>query len=168
MIWSLESYFEGMMDEQSCGSVRSVGNRSILGGEPAAICVSRKNGGIRKYYSPLKGLESTKMSTAKQEPTPRKKLSHLRPEQYESWLRKIDDPDWVHHRYRDAKDNAMANAVRDLRDVISQNNDLLKTLKLVNRVLYPGNRTMDDMMRDMGYACDRCRYAIGKAEGGTK
>ena len=44
------------------------------------------------------------------------RLKHLQHQQYESWLRKVDDPDWCEHRYRDSKDSAMASAIRDLRD----------------------------------------------------
>lgn len=47
-------------------------------------------------------------------------LKYLQPAQYESWLRKVDDPEWVNHRYRDAKDNAMASAIRELRDARAQ------------------------------------------------
>ena len=46
-------------------------------------------------------------------------LKYLQPAQYLSWCRKADDPEWVHHRYRDAKENAMANAIRELRDQIA-------------------------------------------------
>jgi hypothetical protein len=42
-------------------------------------------------------------------------LKYLKPEQYSSWCKKVDDPEWTEHRYRDAKDKAMANAIRELR-----------------------------------------------------
>lgn len=48
------------------------------------------------------------------------RLKYLIPAQYQSWCKKVDDPNWVHHRYRDAKDNAMASAIRELRDSRAQ------------------------------------------------
>jgi hypothetical protein len=47
-------------------------------------------------------------------------LKWLRPEQYQSWLKKVDDPDWYAHRYRTNKDRWMANAIRELRDTRDQ------------------------------------------------
>ena len=46
-------------------------------------------------------------------------LKYLQPSQYESWLRKADDPDWYEHRYRDAKDRALVSFARELRDCIA-------------------------------------------------
>ena len=55
-------------------------------------------------------------------------LKYLQPAQYDSWLRKVDDPDWYEHRYRDQKDSAMASAIRELRDVLAQRKELLEAL----------------------------------------
>ena len=38
------------------------------------------------------------------------------------------------------------------------------TLQSINRMLSPGNRTMDELMRDMGYACDSARAALSTQE----
>lgn len=35
-------------------------------------------------------------------------------------------------------------------------------LQSINRILSPGHRTLDDLLRDMGYACDVARCAIEK------
>ena len=51
-------------------------------------------------------------------------LKYLQPAQYESWLRKVDDPEWVEHRYRTPVDNAMANAIRELRDAFKRIEEL--------------------------------------------
>lgn len=47
------------------------------------------------------------------------RLKYLQPAQYASWLRKVDDPDWYEHRYRDAKDRAMVSAIRELREALA-------------------------------------------------
>lgn len=57
-------------------------------------------------------------------------LKYLQPAQYDSWLKKVDDPDWYEDRYRDASDRAMTSAIRELRDVLSQRAELLEALKL--------------------------------------
>jgi len=41
--------------------------------------------------------------------------------------------------------------------------ELLEALKSINIMTSPGNRTLDQLIRDMGYACDRARAAIAKA-----
>jgi hypothetical protein len=41
--------------------------------------------------------------------------------------------------------------------------ELLAALKSINRLTSPGNRTLDDFMRDMDLACDISRAAIAKA-----
>ena len=46
-------------------------------------------------------------------------LKYLQPSQYESWLRKADDPDWTEHRYRDSKDRALVSFARELRDCLA-------------------------------------------------
>lgn len=51
-------------------------------------------------------------------------LKYLQPAQYESWLRKVDDPDWYEHRYRDSKDRAMVSAIRELRAALSELSEL--------------------------------------------
>lgn len=88
-------------------------------------------------------------------------LKHLQPAQYESWLRKVDDPDWYEHRYRDQKDHAMASAMRELRDALSQRNELLEALKNVMAGTY---------RPEMHEGCTDCNFkralaAISKAEG---
>jgi len=50
-------------------------------------------------------------------------LRYLQPAQYESWLRKATDPDWVDHRYRTAQDRAMVSAILELRDAIQKLKD---------------------------------------------
>ena len=47
-------------------------------------------------------------------------LKYLQPSQYESWLRKADDPEFTEHRYRDAKDRALISFARELRDCIAE------------------------------------------------
>ena len=47
-------------------------------------------------------------------------------------------------------------------------NDLLEALKSVNRILSPGNRSMDDALEDMNDALDICRSAIARIEGTAK
>jgi hypothetical protein len=41
---------------------------------------------------------------------------------------------------------------------------LTRTLHSIARTLSPGNRTMDELMRDMGYACDSARAALNNQE----
>lgn len=43
--------------------------------------------------------------------------------------------------------------------------DLLEAMESINRMISPGSRTFDEMIRDMGYACDRARAAISRARG---
>jgi hypothetical protein len=43
--------------------------------------------------------------------------------------------------------------------------DMLDALRLINKITSPGTRTLDDFIRDMGWACDEARRAIAKAEG---
>lgn len=85
-------------------------------------------------------------------------LKHLQPAQYESWLRKVDDPDWYGHRYRDQKDHAMASAIRELRDALSQRNELLEALKMMVATGAPVG-TFGDVAYEKSVA------AIAKAEG---
>ena len=35
-----------------------------------------------------------------------------------------------------------------------------KALEAINKYTSPGNRTLDEMIRDMGYACDIARAAL--------
>ena len=59
------------------------------------------------------------------------RLKFLQPAQYDSWLRKVDDPDWCEHRYRDSKDSAMVSAIRELRAALSQRAELLAALRAI-------------------------------------
>ena len=54
------------------------------------------------------------MEQSKREAIHTRKLRYLQPAQWESWLRKAHDPDWYEHRYRDAKDHALASFTREL------------------------------------------------------
>ena len=54
------------------------------------------------------------------------KLKHLPQEQYDSWLRRVDDAYWKSHPSRDGRDRAMANAIRETRDAIAQVAELEK------------------------------------------
>lgn len=42
---------------------------------------------------------------------------------------------------------------------------MTKALEGINRILSPGHRTMDELMRDMDFACDRARAALTQANG---
>lgn len=46
----------------------------------------------------------------------------------------------------------------------ASHDELLSALGSINKVTSPGSRTLDEFMSDMGYACDRSRLAIKKAE----
>lgn len=39
---------------------------------------------------------------------------------------------------------------------------LEQALRAINVLTSPGNRTLDELIRDMGYACDRARAALGE------
>lgn len=41
--------------------------------------------------------------------------------------------------------------------------DCVEALKVINRLTSPGHRTLDDFMRDNGFACDRARAALAAA-----
>lgn len=43
--------------------------------------------------------------------------------------------------------------------------EMLEALKCINVLTSPGSRTLDEMIRDMGYANGWARRAIAKAEG---
>jgi hypothetical protein len=45
-------------------------------------------------------------------------------------------------------------------EAVSEIERLREALAGINRILSPGNRTLDAMIRDMGYACDTARLAI--------
>jgi hypothetical protein len=45
--------------------------------------------------------------------------------------------------------------------------DIYAALGTINRLTSPGNRTFDELMRDMGLACDIARAALTKAQGGA-
>ena len=41
---------------------------------------------------------------------------------------------------------------------------MFEALESINRILSPGNRTLDEMLRDMGYATDVARAALAKVQ----
>lgn len=43
--------------------------------------------------------------------------------------------------------------------------ELYAALESINRLTSPGNRTLDDFIRDCGLACDIARAALAKARG---
>lgn len=47
-------------------------------------------------------------------------------------------------------------------DQATQIERLTRSLQSINRMLSPSDRTMDELMRDMGYACDCARAALTK------
>lgn len=55
----------------------------------------------------------------------------------------------------------MAGAVSEALDLIER---LRSALASVNRILSPGNRTFDEFIRDMDYACDIARAALNQKE----
>jgi hypothetical protein len=42
---------------------------------------------------------------------------------------------------------------------------LVDALEAINRLISPGSRTFDEMIRDMGYACDTARAALALTQG---
>lgn len=83
-------------------------------------------------------------------------FKYLQPAQHGSRLKKIDDPDWCEHRYRDNKDRAMTSAIRELRNVLAQRAELLEALK---ELLFASAGLVEDKyLRDV-------REVIAKAEG---
>ena len=51
-------------------------------------------------------------------------LKYLQPAQYESWLRKVDDPDVDRASIRHAKDNGNEMQFRELRDAFNRIEEL--------------------------------------------
>jgi hypothetical protein len=47
------------------------------------------------------------------------------------------------------------------------NAELVDALRRINRITSPGSRTLDDFIRDMGWACDECRRAIAMSKENT-
>jgi hypothetical protein len=77
----------------------------------------------------------------------------------------FNDDDWTveagHHIICEMHgENAEANA-----RLIAAAPTMYEALKAINAMTSPGHRTFDEMIRDMGYACDRARAALAKAEG---
>ena len=74
---------------------------------------------------------------------------HLQPAQYDSWVRKANDPDWFGHRYRDSMDRAMVSAIRELMEVRELAAELYTALaQLLGKL--PEPTTVDALTSDSG------------------
>lgn len=82
------------------------------------------------------------------------KLKYLRPEQYASWCRKVDDPDWTEHRYRTPEHRAMANAIRELRESLGQIATLAAQVKELSKERESENQRMRELLVEMAANMD--------------
>ncbi len=80
--------------------------------------------------------------------------NHLQPAQYESWLRKINDPDWYEHRYRDSMDRAMVSAIRELVEVREIATELYDCLEAAVKII---GHPDDDMTKHFQSALAKAR-----------
>jgi hypothetical protein len=70
-----------------------------------------------------------------------------------------------HHEYSKQTQSVIAEYREENKRLRLLNADMLGALRLINKITSPGTRTLDDFIRDMGWACDEARRVIAKAEG---
>ena len=93
-------------------------------------------------------------------------MMNLQPAQYASWLKKVHDPAWTTHRYRDAKDRTMMSAILDLEESLKETERLRKALIEAVNVLATihdcsGLEVIDTGIQTLaGRGCDEARAAL--------